>query len=163
MRLRACGLFYPVAAAATSVGLKSVGSGTHRAPVRTRALVLAVFAVLLAGCNGGTVDRHALTNDSATVDSMACEGALLAHDVARGKTTAFFAREQANVLRIQSSNLADALAKRKTLASIEEKVRAKSRDAAKLSATLQRLHDHPSDRGVATSVEQQLTELGGCT
>jgi HrpJ-like domain len=71
-------------------------------------------------------------------------------------------REQAEALRIQSSNLADALAKRKTLASIEQRVRAKSKDAAKLAAALQRLRDHPSDRGVAASVEQQLKKLGGC-
>ena len=128
----------------------------------TRALAAAACAALLAGCNGGTVDGHALTNDAATVDSMACEGALLAHDAARGKTTAFFVREQGEELRIQSSNLADALAERKALASIERKVRAKSKEAAKLSAILQRLHDHPSDRGVAASVEQQLTKLGGC-
>lgn len=128
----------------------------------TRALAVAACAVLLAGCNGGTVDRHALTNDAASVDSMACEGALLAHDVAQGKTTAVFAREQAEALRIQSSNLADALARRKALVSIEQKVRAESQDAAKLSATLQRLHDHPSDHGVAASVEQRLKRLGGC-
>lgn len=130
--------------------------------MRTRALVIAAFAALITGCNGGTVDRHALTNDAATVDSMACEGALLAHEIAHGKTTAFFAREQAEELRIQSSNLADALAKRHALAAIEQKVRAKSRDAAKLSATLERLHDHPSDRGLAASVEQRLKQLGGC-
>jgi hypothetical protein len=127
-----------------------------------RALAFAACAVLLAGCNGGTVDRHALTNDAASVDSMACEGALLAHDVAQGKTMVYFVREQAEALRIQSSNLADALAKRKTLASIEQRVRAKSKDAAKLAAALQRLRDHPSDRGVAASVEQQLKKLGGC-
>lgn len=127
-----------------------------------RALAVAACAVLLAGCNGGTVDRHALTNDAASVDSMSCEGALLAHDVAQGKTTVYFAREQAAALRVQASNLADALARRKALVSIERKVRAESRDAAKLSATLQRLHDHPSDRGVAASVEQQLEKLGGC-
>ena len=129
----------------------------------TKALILVALAVLLAGCNGGTVDRHALTNDAATIDSMACEGALLAHDVAQGKTTAFFAREQAEELRIQSSNLADALGRRKALAPIEQKVRAKSRDAAKLAAVLQRLHDHPSDRAAAVSVEQQLKNIGGCT
>jgi hypothetical protein len=117
---------------------------------------------LLAGCNGGTVDRHALTNDSASVDSMACEGALLAHDVAQGKTTVYFAREQAEALRIQSSNLANALAKRKALVSIERKVRAKSKEAANLSSILQRLHDHPSDRGVAAAIERQLKKLGGC-
>jgi hypothetical protein len=130
--------------------------------VQTRALAVAACAVLLAGCNGGTVDRHALTNDAASVHSMACEGALLAHDVAQGKTTVYFAREQAEALRIQASDLADALARRKALVSIERKVRAESRDAAKLSATLQRLRDHPSDRRVAASVEQQLKKLGGC-
>lgn len=127
-----------------------------------RALAVIASATLLAGCNGGTVDRHALTNDSATIDSMACEGALLAHDVAGGKTTAVFAREQAAALRIQSSNLADALATRPALASVEQKVRAKSREAAKLSAALERLHDHPSDRDIAVAVERQLKQLGSC-
>jgi len=130
--------------------------------VLTRALAVAACAVLLAGCNGGTVDRHALTNDAASVGSMSCEGALLAHDIAQGKTTVYFAREQADVLRIQASNLADALAKRKALASIERRVRAESKDAARLSAALRRLHDHPSDRRVAASVEQRLKKLGGC-
>jgi hypothetical protein len=131
--------------------------------VLTRALVLTAAAVLLAGCNGGTVDRHALTNDSATVDSIACEGALLAHDVVHGKSTKYFAREQAEELQIQSSNLADALAERHALSSIERKVRAKAKEAARLAAALQRLHDHPSDREVATTVERQLKKLGGCT
>lgn len=128
----------------------------------TRALVAAACAALLVACNGGTVDRHALTNDAAAVDSMACEGALLARDVAAGKTTRYFAREQAEELRIESSNLADALASRKAQPSIERKVRAKSTDAARLSVTLQRLHDHPADRAVASSVERQLKTLGGC-
>lgn len=143
-------------------GLTAGRSGIELASVLPRALAFAACAVLLAGCNGGTVDRHALTNDSASVKSMACEGALLADDIAHGKTTASFAREQAEVLRLQSSNLADALARRKALVAIERKVRAKSKDAARLSAMLRRLRDHPSDRGVAASVEQQLKKLEGC-
>jgi hypothetical protein len=135
----------------------------HASAVLTRAIALAACAALFTGCNGGTVDRHALTNDSSTIDSMACEGALLAHDVARGKTTVFFAREQAEELGIESSNLANALAKRKALSSIERKVRVKSREAARLSSVLWRLHDHPSDRGVAAGIEQQLKRLGGCS
>jgi hypothetical protein len=131
--------------------------------VPIRALVLAALTVLLVACNGGTVDRHALTNDAATVDSMACEGALLAHDVAAGKTTAYYTREQAEELGIQSSNLAHALATRHALASIEQKVRAKAKDAARLSAILWRLHDHPSDHVEAASVEADLKKLGGCT
>ncbi len=128
----------------------------------TRVLILAASAALFAGCNGGTVDRHALTNDAATIDSIACEGALLADDAAHGKTTASFAGEQAEELRIQASNLADALGKRHALASIERKVRAKSSDASRLAATLQLLNDHPSNRSIAATVERQLKKLGGC-
>jgi hypothetical protein len=133
-----------------------------RVSVLTRALAVAACAVLLAGCNGGTVDRHALTYVSACIGSMSCEGALRAHDIAHGTSAVYFAREQGEELRILSSNLADALAKRKALASIERKVRAKSKEAAKLASILQRLHDHPSDRDVAAAVERQLKKLGGC-
>jgi predicted outer membrane protein len=125
-------------------------------------VVLVVVALALAGCNGGTVDRHALTRDASTLDSIACEGALLAHDVARGRTTAYFAREQAEELRIQSSNLADALSRRKTVPGIEQKVRKKAKDAARLASTLQRLHDHPTEQAVGTTVEQELKKAGGC-
>ena len=120
------------------------------------------LAPALTGCNGGTVDRHALTNDAATLDSIACEGALLAHDVARGRTTTYFAREQAEELRIQASNFADALSKRPALAAIEQRVRKKAGDAAALAATLQRLHDHPSDRAVGAAVQRSLEKMGNC-
>ena len=131
-------------------------------PRLARIVATAVCAVFLVGCNGGTVDRHALTNDAATVDSIACEGALLAHEVGQGKTTSNYTREQAEELEIQSSNLADALEKRPALPSIQQRVRAKARDAAKLATMLRRLGDHPSDRDVAESVERQLAKLGSC-
>jgi hypothetical protein len=130
--------------------------------IARRISVLLAAAVLLAGCNGGTVDRHALTNDAATIDSMACEGALLAHDVARGRTWKYFAREQAEELHLQASNLADALAERPAVPSIESKVRAKAKDAATLAATFQLLHDHPTDRDVGRAVEQRLKHAGKC-
>jgi hypothetical protein len=125
-------------------------------------LLGAVLAVTLSGCNGGTVDRHALTNDAATLDSVSCEGALLAHDVARGRTTRFFAREQAEELQIEASNLADALSKRKALPSIERRVRRKAKDAAALAATLRRLHDHPTDRVAGAAIARTLERMGNC-
>ena len=125
-------------------------------------VVLIAGALALAGCNGGTVGRHALTKDASTLDSIACEGALLAHDVAHGRTTAYFAREQAEELRIQSSNLADAFSRRKTVRGIEKKVRKKAKDAARLASTLQRLHDHPTERAVGADVEQVLKKAGSC-
>jgi hypothetical protein len=122
----------------------------------------AAAAFALAGCNGGTVDRHALKNDSDALDSIACEGALLAHDVARGRTTTFFAREQAEELWIQSSNFADALARRNTLPQIERQVRAKAQDAAQLASTLRRLHDHPADRPAGADIARTLESMGKC-
>jgi hypothetical protein len=127
-----------------------------------RIVAISGCAAFLVACNGGTVDRHALTNDASTIDSIACEGALLAHAVAQGKTTSNYTGGQAEALKIQSSNLADALARRPALPSIEQRVRAKARDAAKLATTLRRLRDHPSDREIAASVERQLAELGSC-
>jgi hypothetical protein len=125
-------------------------------------VLLVAAALVLAGCNGGTVDQHALTKDASTLDSIACESALLAHDVARGRTTTYFAREQAEELRIQSLNFADALSRRKTVPGIEQKVRKKAKEAAKLASTLQRLHDHPADRTVGAVVERALKQMGSC-
>jgi hypothetical protein len=127
-----------------------------------RKVAVVAAAAVLAGCNGGTVDRHALTKDASTLDSIACEGALLAHDVARARTTTYFAREQAEELRIQSSNFADALSHRRALPEIERKVRAKAKHAARLASTLQRLHDHPADETVGREVERALTQMGDC-
>jgi len=83
-------------------------------------------------------------------------------DVVLDCTARALTREQAEELAIQASNLADALAKRPALASIEQRVRAKARQAASVSATLHRLQDNPSDRDVAATVERQLARLGGC-
>jgi hypothetical protein len=121
-----------------------------------------LLVVTLTACNGGTVDRHALTNDAATLDSIACEGALLAGDVGRGRTTTYFAREQAAVLRLQAANFADALSRRRTVPAIERRVRLKAKHAAKLAAVLQRLHDHPSDRATAGALAGALKKLGSC-
>jgi hypothetical protein len=127
---------------------------------RRLAPIVAVLA--LAGCNGGTVDRHALTNDAATLDSIACEGAVVANGIARGRTTVFFAREQAEELQIQASNLADALGRRPTAPGLEKRVREKAREAAAIAHLLQRLHDHPSDPAAGATLEQALKKAGNC-
>jgi hypothetical protein len=128
--------------------------------VRSPALVAAVL--VLAGCNGGTVDRHALTNDASTLDSIACEGALLAHDVSKGASTTFFARVHSDALRAQASHLADALGERPTSPGLEPSVRAKAKDASAVASVLSRLHHHPSDRDRAARAERALRRAGKC-
>ncbi|MDX6477249.1 MAG: hypothetical protein QOH95_2760 [Gaiellaceae bacterium] len=127
-----------------------------------RAWLLAA-ALAVAGCNGGTVDRHALTNDSATIDSINCEAWLLSGEMARKRLTTYYAREQAEELGLQASNFADALSHRSTGSGLEPRVRAKARDASKLASRLRRLHDHPTDRTVAGLLSGTFKKAGNCS
>jgi hypothetical protein len=124
--------------------------------------MLLLVAALLAGCNGGTVDHHALKNDGKTLDSIACEGALVADGIASDRMWVYYAREQAEELNIQSSNLADALSKRPTVPGIEQAVRAEARRAASLAALLHQMQVHPNDDARAASLERALKQAGKC-
>ncbi|MGZ4418342.1 MAG: hypothetical protein ACXVRV_09210 [Gaiellaceae bacterium] len=127
---------------------------TKRAP----GVVLAFLVLALAGCNGGTVDRHALKRDAENVASLASEGGLLADDVSRGRSTRYFVRVHAKELSSKASNLQDALAERPTSPGITSDVRKLSKLAGKVSRELERLHLHPTDRGVAVSLKQPLSD-----
>jgi hypothetical protein len=120
------------------------------------------MSLLLAGCNGGTVDTHALKQDGKTIDSMACEGVLVADGIARDRTWVYYAREQAEELNIQSSNLAHALSVRPKIPGIEQAVRAESRRAARLAVLLHQLQVHPNDDARAATVERALKQAGKC-
>jgi hypothetical protein len=119
---------------------------------------LGLLVVLLTGCNGGTVDRHALKRDAEMVGSLATEGGLLASDVSKGASTKNFASVHAQELSRKASNLADALSERPTSAGIEAKVRRLARLAGKVSDELEQLHLHPTDRGLAASLKLPLAD-----
>jgi hypothetical protein len=140
--------------------LSSVARGEN-APVRRVAAL--VVALALAGCNGGTVDRHALTNDAGTIDSINCEAWLLSGAVARNRVTTYYAREQAEELAVQAANFADALARRPASAGLEQRVRAKSKEASTLAARLWRLHDRPTDRDGARTLAASFKKAGSCS
>jgi hypothetical protein len=122
-----------------------------------------LVALALTGCNGGTVDRHALTNDAATIDSINCEAWLLSGGVARDRVTTAYAREQAAALALQAANLADALAHRPTSAGLEQRVRAKSKDASALASRLRRLQHRPADRSGARTLAASFKQAGSCS
>jgi hypothetical protein len=123
-----------------------------------RALALCLSAAALAGCNGGTVDRHALKRDAEKVGSLATEGELLANDMSKGASTKYYARVHAKELSRAASNLADALAERPTTPGIEAKVHELSRLAAKVSTQLEQLQLHPTNRSVAQAMKQPLSD-----
>ena len=128
-----------------------------------RLLAACLLLLLLAGCNGGTVDRHALKQDSDAIDSLACEGALLARGVVDGDTTLYFARVHSGELAQRASNFEDALSERPTLAPIRAKVRAEARHAGAIADLLDELHRHPSDGDVAGRVRKKLERAGECS
>jgi len=125
-------------------------------PIAGAALALLLLA--LTGCNGGTVDLHALKRDAEKVGSLATEGALLANDVSRGASTKSFARVHSQELSGAASDLEDSLAERPTSPGITADVRKLSKLAGKVSRQLEQLHLHPTDRTIAASLEQPLID-----
>ena len=121
---------------------------------------LALFVVLLAGCNGGTVDEHALHRDAENVSSLASEGRLLAHDVTGGASTGIFVRVHAKELSEAAANLEDALGERPTSPGIEVDVRKLSRLAGKVSADSNDCTSIRLDPRVAASLEQPFARDG---
>src|SRR5262245_54159678 len=111
----------------TGLGLEAGSRHVRRASAFSFVLL---YAAVASGCNGGVVDRHALMRDGERLDSIACEGALVADGVRRDRTLSVFVRVHTGELRAEASQLADALASRSTEAGLEQPVRAQSRRAA---------------------------------
>jgi hypothetical protein len=128
-----------------------------------RSVGVLVVVLVLTGCNGGTVDRHALTNDAATIDSINCESWLLSDAVARNRVTVNYTREQAEELAIQAANFADALTRRPTTPGLEHRASAKAKDASTLASRLQALHDRPTDRDGARALAATFKKAGSCS
>jgi hypothetical protein len=129
-----------------------------RLQVKRTCVSVAIAVGVLAGCNGGTVDNHALKRDAEKVSSLATEGQLLANDIAKGTSTKNFASVHAKELSVAASDLADALAKRPTSPGIEPDVRKLSRLAERVSRHLDQLHLYPVNRAIASSLEGPLTD-----
>jgi hypothetical protein len=127
-----------------------------------RRAVLLLLVVLLAACNGGTVDTHALKQDSDAIDSIACEGALLANEVANEASTTAFTRVHAGELANIASNFEDALSKRPTVPGIEDEVRDLARHAGGISDLLLKLEADPTNTQLAAGLQGELEQQGGC-
>jgi hypothetical protein len=128
----------------------------HRLPL------LIALALIVVGCNGGTVDHHALEQDTTAIDSLACEGALLADKIANTASTPQFSRAHADDLKTKASNFADALSERPALPEIERDVRVLANKAGRVAGLLGELEAHPTDAGLAARLRGALERQGGC-
>jgi hypothetical protein len=127
-----------------------------------RTTFLLPLILLAAGCNGGTVDQHAIDQDAAAIDSLACEGALLANQIAEEASVSTFSRVHAGELGVKASNFEDALSERPTTPGIEQAVREEARRAGRIARLLNQLEANPSDSRAAASLKDQLEREGDC-
>jgi hypothetical protein len=106
-----------------------------------RALLLGVMLALLgAGCGGGgKLGAKALSQESASLRSLAAEGALLAEDAVSGKTTGIYTREHSADLNKAASEAEASLKAAKTEPALEPKLRRLAVLAAQVRADLERL------------------------
>jgi hypothetical protein len=140
--------------------LRGHQSRVSQPTVKGRHLALLSIALLIPACNGGTVDQHALTNDAAAIDSLACEGALLAHQVVDGATTEPFTRVHAGELATRASNFEDALSQRPTDPGIEQAVRKEAERAGRVADLLHQLEANDPDS--AADLKGRLEQEGDC-
>jgi hypothetical protein len=130
--------------------------------VRQALLLPVLLAFALAGCNGGTVDQHALDKDSEAIDSLACEGALLAHQIANTASLTTFSRVHAGELYTRAANFQDALSTRPTAPGIEKAVREEAKKAGRVADLFDRLAADPSNPELAAKLEPQFVKQGEC-
>ena len=124
--------------------------------------LLSAFVFVLAGCNGGTVDQHALDKDSEAIDSLACEGALLSHEIANTASLTPFSRTHAGELYTRASNFEDALSSRPTTPGIERAVREEAKKAGAIAELFDQLAADPSNPELAAKLEPKFKRQGGC-
>jgi hypothetical protein len=136
-----------------------IASG-RQIPTMRRLAVLVLLVPLVAACNGGTVDLHALSNDSDAIDSLACEGSLLANQVVHGASTSPFTRVHAGELSTRASNFEDALSSRPTTPGIERAVRREADKAGRIAGLLDELAQNPTDTERAAGLKNQLEQAG---
>jgi hypothetical protein len=119
--------------------------------------ILLLVAVAACG-SSSTENAEQLESQRETVHSIAAEGALLAADVERGRSTRPFARIHSGDLSELADGAAKALAEPTEPRLEAERHREEARAVA-VSDALAQLHTHPDDTGVAATVRRKLERL----
>ena len=126
---------------------------------RSAAFAIAAAAVLGSGC-GGLMQPDELARSIGTLESSAAEGALLAHDVARDRTKATFARAHARELGEAVDHEAEKLQDASADGEVRVRKSAAVDLAGRVSEALGKIQTAPGSEGDGRSAERALTRLG---
>ena len=126
--------------------------------MKNRAAALAAL-VVLAGCGAsGTLDEKAFQKEAESVQAFAAEGALLASDVAEGKSTAAFTRVHAAELQEQAAKLEQTLSDASATPALEEELAQAIAVIGDVVATLDQLERNPGDSELARGAQRKLEQ-----
>jgi hypothetical protein len=129
--------------------------GSMRSPLAL-ALVVAIAAAL-SGC--GTLDRDAVQTNIQAVESAAAEGALVAHEVERGRTLRSFSSIRTAELHKVAMNASQALQETPAESGLGASARRGAALGDRVRGLLERLHNRPTDRALARNVRSALEQL----
>jgi hypothetical protein len=117
------------------------------APLRRAVLLLGVVLALVGGgCgSGGTLEAKELLQQTESLQSLAAEGALLAHDSALGRTTRIFTQEHSSYLFRATSQVEATLKLAESEPALAQQLRRLTVLAGQVSADLERLAAASSD------------------
>ena len=123
---------------------------------------LAPFAIavsLAAGCGGGgTLSHDSLRKEAESIQSVAAEGALLAHDSADGRTTTPFVSVHSEVLAESAGKVAQKLESAAVEPGLEQDRARAERLATRIEEELDQLDEHPDDQVEARRVADELDQ-----
>ena len=120
-------------------------------------VLLALSLLLVPACGGGgELSAEALKKEAESIQSFAAEGALLARDVADGRSTAPFARVHAGELANNAAKLEQTLASALPAPGVEVDHDRAVHLAARVATTLKELEQAPGDADAARRVQREL-------
>jgi hypothetical protein len=138
--------------------VRATAPASERRPwCRRAALSAAAAAVTLAAaaCGGGALTGKALQQEATSLEALAAEGSVLAHDAAGGGTTQSFVRVHGGYLRDAASSSSVAFKQGRTA-----KAHRLAALAGRVSDDLDRLAKSGSDRATQRLLERRLSALG---
>jgi hypothetical protein len=122
-------------------------------------VLLTLSLLLVAACGGGgELSADALKKEAESIQSFAAEGALLARDVADGKSTVPFTRVHARELADNAAKLEQTLASARPAPDVEARLARAVELAKRVAATLEELERSPGDAAAARRVQGELED-----